>query len=202
MKEVLIICEESQAITKEFRKVGIPAVSIDLQECSGGHPEWHLQIDAVKYLETLPDKFVDLIIAHPPCTYLAVCGNRYYAGTQERENAIKWTYKLWELCKKKAKRVCFENPVGVLSTQTDMGKPQYIQPWQFGHTETKKTGLWLYNLPELEETENVKEEMERLPNKEKHKIWYASPSEDRGKLRSKTYTGIAKAIVEQYTKLL
>ncbi len=201
--KILIACEESQVITKEFREQGHDAYSCDIKECTGDLPQYHIKSDVMELLEVLPDKFYDLIIAHPPCTCLSVCGNGTYAKGkgryQERLDAVKWTEDLWELCKRKAKSVCFENPVGTLSTLSKMGKPtQYIQPYEFGHTETKKTGLWLYNLPKLKGTEDVKAEMDLLPAKEKHKIWYCSPSKERGAIRSKTYKGIANAIVNQW----
>lgn len=105
------------------------------------------------------------------------------------------TEYFWNLCIKKAQRVCFENPVGVLSTKSKLGKPtQYVQPWQFGHGETKKTGLWLHNLPKLEPT-NIVEGREQ-------KIWLMPPSEDRWKKRSATYQGIADAMVKQWGPLL
>ncbi len=111
---------------------------------------------------------------------------------EDRLKSVYWTVDLWQLSREKAQFVALENPVGVLS-KTIMGKPQYIQPWQFGHGETKKTGLWLHNLPPLKPTKIVEGREQR--------IWKMPPSEDRAKLRSKTYPGIAKAMADQWGKL-
>jgi len=198
--KILVGFEESQAITIELRKLGHEAFSCDLKECSGGYPEWHFKDDIYNVI----GMGWDIIIMHPPCTAIAVSGNGTYAKGKAKHHlrlaAIKWTQKLWHDCTEVCSKVCLENPQGVLATNTDLPKPQYIQPWQFGHTETKKTALFLYGLPPLKETNNVKIEMDKLPDKDKHKIWYASPGNDRSELRSKTYIGIAKAIAEQWTK--
>ena len=200
---VLVGCEESQAITKAFRELGHEAYSCDIKECSGGHPEWHIQDDVINTIVApLNNDPWDVIILHPPCTALAVSGNAWY-GTgmeknNERDEAIEWTTNLWNIAKQYALvGVALENPVGVLTHH--LGKPQYIQPWQFGHKEQKKTGLWLHNLPELVETDNVYAEMMELPKKERERLHYMSPSADRGKLRSKTFPGIARAIADQWS---
>ena len=149
---VLVACEESQAVCKAFRELGHKAYSCDLQECSGGHPEWHIKGDALKVLN-LP--IWDLVIAHPPCTYLTCAANRYYNEDKygekakrrkgEREQAIKF---FMEFANCKCKRVAIENPIGVISSRWK--KPtQIIQPYQFGHKERKATCLWLKNLPPL-----------------------------------------------------
>lgn len=201
MALILICCEESQAICKAFRAAGHEAYSCDLQECSGGHPEWHIQGDAI---ETMRSKKWDLVIAHPPCTYLTVSANRWYkdqperlSGTlvgearrQAREEAIQF---FMEFVNADVPRMAIENPIGIMSTR--YRKPdQIIQPWQFGHGETKATCLWLKGLPKLVPT-NIVEGREQ-------KIWEMSPSKDRAKLRSKTYEGWANAMVEQWGKLL
>ena len=192
--KVLIGCEESQAVTKEFRKLGHEAYSCDVQECSGGHPEWHLQCDVFK---AIGFKKWDLIVLHPPCTKIAVSGNRWYGEGQdkhtERLNAVAWTQDLWNYAISVCDKVALENPVGVLNKYGNFPKPHYIQPWQFGHGETKKTGFWLYGLKALQPTDIVKGREQR--------IWKMPPSKDRGKLRSKTYPGIAKAIAEQWSIL-
>ena len=190
--DVLVGGEESQAVTKEFRKLGHEAYSCDLQECSGGHPEWHIHGDM---LDAIVSKPWDIIILHPPCTSLAVSGNRWYGEgmpmNQERLDSMEWTSNLWNIAKQYALiGVALENPVGVLTKHQDFGKPQYIQPWQFGHGETKKTGLWLHNLPELIETDVVDGREQR--------IWKMGPSADRAKMRSKTFPGIAKAMATQW----
>lgn len=188
---VLVACEESQAVAIEFRKLGHEAFSCDLLPCSGGHPEWHIQGDAIEVIK----EGWDIIIMHPPCTKIAVSGNRWYgvgmAGFNERVEAVVWTQKLWDKATFYCNHVAMENPVGVLNSMGRFPKPHYIQPWQFGHGETKKTGLWLHGLPPLTPTEIVEGR--------EQKIWKMPPSKDRGKLRSKTYTGIAKAIAEQYS---
>lgn len=188
---VLIVCEESQEVCKAFRELGHEAYSCDIQECSGGHPEWHLKKDAMVAIKL---GGWDLIIMHPPCTALAVSGNRWYGKGQpqhqQRLDAVAWTQRLWDAATSACGRVAMENPVGVLNTMGHFPKPAYIQPWQFGHGETKKTGLWLHVLPPLQST-NIVEGREQ-------RVWKLPPSKDRGKLRSKTYPGIAKAMAEQW----
>ena len=185
------MCEESQEVCKAFRAKGHEAYSNDLIECSGGHPEWHLQMDA---FEAICLKTWDLIVMHPPCTKIALSGNRWYGDGmlrhQERLDAIEWTQELWDLACSFCDGVAMENPVGTLNKYGEFPTPQYVQPWQFGHGETKKTGLWLYGLPPLQPT-NIVEGREQ-------RIWKMSPSPERSKLRSKTFPGIAKAMAEQY----
>lgn len=188
---VAILCEYSGIVRDAFINRGHKAISVDLLDSEAPGP--HCKSDVFDFLDC---REFDLIIAHPPCTYLAVSGNRWYANSQEREASIEWTNKLWKECVKRSARVCFENPVGVLSTRSDLPKPQYIQPWQFGHKETKKTALFLYNLTTLKETDNVYEDMMTLPAKERHRIHYLGGG--RGHERSKTYTGIAKAMASQW----
>lgn len=209
--KILVACEESQAVTVELRKLGHEAYSCDLIPCSGGHPEWHIMDDALKHLGGNPDNIFstmdgldhiapprwNMIIAFPPCTDLAVSGARHFAqkradGRQQR--SIEFFMKFVNA---PCDRVAIENPVGIMST--NYRKPdQIINPWQFGHPETKKTCLWLKNLPPLEETENVYEYMMNLPRKERNRIhWLGS---GHAKERSKTYPGIAKAMAEQWTR--
>lgn len=185
---VLVACEESQEVCKAFRKLGHDAYSCDIKDCSGGHPEWHIKRDV---LEILDDGW-DIIIAHPPCTDLAVSGARWFAekradGRQQR--SVEFFMRFAEC---KCDRVAIENPVGIMSTI--WRKPdQIIQPWQFGHGETKKTCLWLKGLPKLVPTDIV--------DGRDHRIWKMPPSKDRGALRSKTYPGIAKAMAEQWGEM-
>ena len=201
MALILISCEESQAICKAFRELGHEAYSNDLQECSGGHPEWHLRMDA---LEALKLKNWDLVIAHPPCTYLTISANKWYkdmpprksgvlvgeARKQAREEAVKF---FMEFVNANVPRMAIENPVGIMSTR--YRKPdQTIQPWMFGHGETKATCLWLKGLPNLIPTDIVDGRvgaMHLLP-----------PTKDRAKLRSKTYKGIAVAMATQWGEYL
>ena len=182
---VLIACEESQAVTKEMRKLGIEAYSCDTQPCSGGHPEWHIQGDVVPLLE----KEWDMIIAFPPCTHLAVSGARWFAQKRadgRQQGAIDFFMKIVNA---PCERIAIENPVGVMSSL--YRKPdQIIQPWQFGHGETKSTCLWLKGLPKLVPT-NIVDGREQ-------KVWRMGPSPERAKLRSKTYSGIATAMAEQW----
>jgi len=189
---ILVGCEESQAVTIELRKLGHNAFSCDIIPSSGGHPEWHLEMDIMKVL--FLQKW-DLIILHPPCTKIAVSGNRWYGEGNRRHNerieAVKWTQKLWDSAIRVCDKVALENPVGVLNKYGEFPQPNYIQPWQFGHGETKKTGFWLHGLEPLKPT-NIVEGREQ-------RIWKMPPTKDRGKLRSKTYPGIAKAIAEQWT---
>lgn len=191
--KILVACEESQAVTKELRKLGHEAYSCDIEECSGGHPEWHLQQDVIPLLE----EHWDMIIVFPPCTDLAVSGATWFEekrrdGRQQR--SIDFFMK-FAGCD--CERVAIENPVGIMST--NWRKPdQIIQPYQFGHTEQKKTCLWLKGLPLLVETDNVYEEMITLPKNQRERLHYLPPSADRAKLRSKTYAGIATAMAEQW----
>jgi site-specific DNA-cytosine methylase len=207
MALILVICEESQAITIALRKLGHEAYSNDIQLSSGGHPEWHLQMDcfeAIKYLEKLTGRKIDLIIAHPPCTYLTISANKWYADMpkrksgvlvgaerrQAREEAIEFFMKIVNL---DCKHIAIENPIGVMSSR--YRKPnQVIQPWMFGHGETKATCLWLKGLPKLIPTNIVSGREQRL-----HKL---PPTKDRAKLRSKTYEGISIAIAIQWSAYL
>jgi hypothetical protein len=184
--KILIGCEESQAVCTEFRKLGHEAYSCDLQECSGGHPEWHIQDDVLKVIR---GGHWDMIILHTPCTFTALCGNRWYWNSQERIDGINFTKKCWNEACMVCDKVALEQPKTIM--QRYIGKrSQSIQPWQFGHGETKETWLWLKGLPLLKPTDIVEGRENR--------IWKMPPSADRQKLRSKTYPGIAKAIAEQY----
>lgn len=201
--KVLIACEFSGVEREAFRARGHDAISCDLLPTEQPGP--HHQCDIVEFLQTVPSHYWDIIILHPTCTRLCVSGNRYYGkGTQgytKRLESAKWTESLWNLAKLKEKRCALENPVGVLTSLTSLPKPQYIQPWMFGHTEKKKTALFLHNLPNLLPTNNVFEEVARLPKKETEKVFYASPSKDRWKKRSLSYTGIADAMADQWGSL-
>jgi hypothetical protein len=182
---VLVACEYSGKVREAFRKRGHEVWSNDLLPADDGSP-FHIQGDC----ESVIEKGWDLIIMHPPCTALAVSGNRWYGKGmpkhQERIEAIEWTSRLWDLAKAHSSKVAMENPVGVLPFPAT----QYIQPWQFGHGETKKTGLWLHNLPPLEPTDVVEGREQR--------IWKLPPSRDRWKIRSETFSGIAEAMAEQW----
>ncbi len=183
---VLVACEYSGRVRDAFIAKGHDAVSCDLLPTDVEGP--HYQADCFEVIR----HGWDLIIMHPPCTALAVSGNRWYGKGmpkhEERHEAIDWTMRLWNLAMDCAPKVAMENPVGVLPF-----KPaQYIQPWQFGHGETKKTGLWLHNLPPLTPADIVEGREQR--------IWKMGPSPERAKMRSETYVGIANAMADQWGK--
>jgi hypothetical protein len=181
--KVLVACEESQEVCKAFRELGHRAFSCDILPCSGGHPKWHIQDDVLKHL----DDGWDLMIAHPPCTHLAVSGARWFKNKRAKQQKARDFFM--DLMNAPIEKIALENPIGVMSSY--FRKPnQIIQPWQFGHGETKATCLWLKNLPLLKPTEIVEGREKRI-----HKM---PPSKDRGKLRSKTFLGIAKAMAEQW----
>ena len=183
--KVLVACEESQAVCKEFRKLGHEAYSCDILPCSGGHPEWHLQQDV---LPLLKEKW-DMIIAFPPCTHLAVSGARYFEQKRKDGRQQQGIDFFMEFTKSNCEKIAIENPIGIMSTH--YRKPdQIIQPWMFGHGETKATCLWLKNLPTLEPTNIVDGREQR--------IWKMPPGYERAKERSKTYDGIAKAMASQW----
>jgi hypothetical protein len=181
---ILVACEESQAVTIEFRKLGFEAFSCDIIDCSGGHPEWHIKDDVTNIL----DEDWTCIIAFPPCTHLSSSGARWWSEKQKdgrQQEAIDFFLKFVG----KSKYYCIENPIGLMSNV--FRKPdQIIQPWQFGHGETKSTCLWLGNLPKLIPTDIVDGREQR--------IWKLPPTKDRAKLRSKTYPGVAKAMAMQF----
>jgi hypothetical protein len=204
---VLIGCEESGVVSKAFRDKGHEAWSLDLESPRQGEM-WHIQCDIIKHLEMVPDNYYDLIILHPDCTTMAVCSNKHYAAGKpehwKRLRDVEWTLKLWELAKKKGKSVCLENPASVVFTalrKIGVKIIQYVHPWQHGHMEQKKTGLALCNLPELEETDNVYDEMMKLTPQEREKIFRMPPGPNRKRDRSVTYQGIADAMASQWGAL-
>lgn len=212
--KILVGCEESQAVTIEFRKLGFEAYSCDLLPCSGGHPEWHIQADIFEVLQSIVFYTSDnkrhqinqwnAGIFFPTCTYLTVSANKWYKDQPERksgslvgqarrdarESAIDFVINLYECG---IESIGIENPIGVLSSR--FRKPdQVLQPWMFGHGETKATCLWLKNFPKLTPT-NIVEGREQ-------KLHYLPPSKDRAMLRSKTFPGIAKAMATQWGEFL
>ena len=194
--KVLVACEYSGTVRDAFIARGHDAISCDLLPTDATGP--HHQGDVY---DLLMERW-DLIIAHPPCTALTVAGNSTYGECKprypERLEAAVWTEDLWENCKAVSNKVCFENPVGVLTRLTSMPKANYIQPYQFGHKEQKRTGLFLHNLPPLVPTDDVYTEMMLLPKNVRERLHYLPPSPDRWKLRSTTYQGIANAMAEQW----
>jgi hypothetical protein len=184
---VLVACEESQAVTIELRKLGHEAYSCDIVPCSGGHPEWHIQWDA-------------LALINGRCSFMTSDGELHSIdGKWDREDAIKF---FMSFANADCDRIAIENPVGIMSSE--WRKPnQIINPYEFGDPFEKKTCLWLKGLPELKPTNIV----EKPPRKhfESGKTmpsWYAEcwhlPKEERAKMRSKTFPGIAKAMAEQW----
>lgn len=199
---ILLACEESQAVTIEMRKLGHEAFSCDLLPCSGGHPEWHLQQDVT---ELLKQKW-DMIIAFPPCTDLAVSGARHFEqkiADGRQQKSIDF-FMLFANCD--CEKVAIENPIGIMSKK--WRKPdQIIQPWQFGDKFQKSTCLWLKGLPKLEPTNIVDkgefiEFISKKGEKKKQPKWYADAlklsKEERARVRSKTFEGIAKAMAMQW----
>jgi len=208
MGKILIACEESQAVTKEFRRLGHESYSCDILPCSGGHPEWHLQSDVT---ELLKEEW-DIIIAFPPCTYLTVTGNRWFNIEKYGDKAIKRhasrkdAINFFMLFATSENKVAIENPVGVMSSK--WRKPdQIVNPYEFGDPYEKKTCLWLKGLPKLKTTNIVKPpERTKFKSGKTMPSWYADawrlPKDERAKLRSKTFPGIAKAMAEQWGNLL
>lgn len=201
--KILIACEESQTICKAFRERGHEAYSCDIVPCSGGHPEWHIQGDA---LEVAYREGWDLMIAHPPCTYLSVSGLHWNKKQPERalktEEALDFVRFLMHA---PIPRIAVENPVSCISSR--IRKPdQIIQPYEYGDDASKKTCLWLKGLPVLKPTKYVEPRItadgkQRWANQTDSGQNKLGPSPDRAKLRSKTYQGIADAIADQWGTL-
>ena len=193
MASILIGCEESQTVCGAFRRAGFDAVSCDLQP-TRGNPDWHIRGDV---MDAVCSQVWDLIILHPDCTAMAISGNRWYGQDMpyhhKRKEAVDWTLRLWLLAKNNSDRVALENPVSVIFSHID-APVQYVQPWQFGHGETKKTGFALHGLPPLTPTDIVEGREQR--------VWKMAPGPNRKRDRSKTYDGIASAIVDQWGELI
>lgn len=220
---ILVACEESQAVTKELRALGHEAYSCDIIPCSGGHPEWHIMQDVLPLLNggcgfmtmdgvkhPIIDKW-DMIIAFPPCTYLTVTGNRWFNVERYGEKAIERQKSrddaidfFMAFANADCERIAIENPIGVMSTE--YRKPnQIIHPYMFGDPERKGTCLWLKNLPELVPTNIVEPRVIKYKNgKGTDSPWHMEtmslPPAERSKMRSKTFPGIAKAMAEQWTE--
>jgi hypothetical protein len=209
--KILVACEESQAVTKELRKLGHESFSCDLLPCSGGHPEWHYQQDVFDVI----NKGWDMMIAHPPCTFLAVSGARWLYNKDGSKNEERWKNQaealdfVQRLMDAPIDKIAIENPISVISS--NIRKPeQIIQPWMFGDKAQKSTCLWLKNLPLLEPTDIVEkgefvEFISKKGVKKKQPKWYfdalknAKTPEERRTLRSKTFKGIAEAMAKQWT---
>ena len=213
---VLVACEESQRVCIEFRKLGHEAYSCDIEPCSGGHPEWHIQADVLPLLngncgfrtvdgiEHRIDGKWDMIIAFPPCTHLAVSGARYFKEKQKDGRQQQGIDFFMHFTNADCEKIAIENPVGIMSSKYQ--KPdQIIQPYEFGHTERKSTCLWLKGLPLLTPTKIVKPELHICGNGVVDSKWhydtYNLPPKIRARERSKTFPGIAKAMAEQWGKV-
>lgn len=217
MARILISCEESQATTKAFRKLGHEAFSCDLLPCSGGHPEWHFQCDVFEVI----NYGWDLMVAHPPCTFLTGSGVQWLSHPEDkflpfeerrphpkypnrRQDMLDSVEFVKNLYNAQIKHIAIENPVGLLSSR--WRKPdQIVQPYMFGDEATKTTCLWLKNLPLLLPTNIVgKGERTIFASGKSHPKWYADAlknaktKEERQTLRSKTFEGMSIAFAEQW----
>ena len=208
---ILVACEESQAITKELRKLGHEAYSCDLLDCSGGHPEWHYKDDVFNVI----DYGWDMMIAHPPCTYLAVSGARWLYNKDGTKNQDRWDKQkealdfVQRLMDAPIDKIAIENPISVISS--NIRKPdQIVHPYMFGDKASKSTCFWLKNLPLLKPTNIVEkgefvEWISKKGVKKKQAKWFfdalkkAKTKEERRTLRSKTFKGMAEAIAKQWT---
>jgi hypothetical protein len=189
--KVLIACEYSGRVRDEFLKLGHEAMSCDLLPTDASGP--HYQGDVRDVL----DYPWDMMIAHPPCTDLAVSGAAWFAKKRMAGQQQASASFFMMLAKSDIPKIVIENPVCVMSSL--WRKPdQTIQPWMFGHMEQKATCLWLKNTPPLAPTNIVKDEMMLLPKNQRERLHYLPPSEDRWKLRSETYLGIAQAMASQW----
>jgi len=210
--KILVACEESQAVTKELRKLGHQAFSCDLLPCSGGHPEWHFKQDVFEVIK----QGWDMMIAHPPCTFLAVSGARWLYNKDGSKNIERWKNQadalefVQKLMDAPINKIAIENPISVISS--NIRKPdQIIQPYMFGDKAQKSTCLWLKNLPKLVPTDIVDkgefiEFISKKGVKKKQPKWYfdalkdAKTPAERRTLRSKTFKGIAEAMAKQWTR--
>lgn len=196
--DVLVGCEFSGVVRDAFIAAGHNAVSCDLLPAESPGP--HYQGDVLEIL----DAGWDLAIFHPPCTYLTNSGVRWLSSEKDRwKHLIDGAVFFRDLLNAPIPHVAVENPVMHRYAAKIIGQrqAQVIQPWMFGHPETKATGLWLRNLPPLEPTDNVKAEMEALPQHVRSRVHYASPGPDRWKERSITLPGIARAMAEQWNEV-
>lgn len=195
--KVLVACEESQRVCIAFRNLGHEAYSCDIIDCSGNHPEWHIKDDVLNHL----DNNWDLLIAHPPCTYLANSGVQHLHKDKSRwekmEKAVNFFNTLLNV---PIKKICIENPVPHGYAKLPKYS-QIIQPYFFGDEVQKKTCLWLKGLPNLIPTNIVNKGETYIDKngKSNGSKWYQlPPSKDRSKYRSKTFQGIANAMADQW----
>ena len=213
---ILVACEESQAVTKELRKLGHEAFSCDILPCSGGHPEWHLQQDVFEVI----NKGWDIMIAFPPCTHLTVSGAMHFEQKRKDGRQQQGIDFFMAMINAPIDKIAIENPIGIMSSE--YRKPdQIIQPYFFGDGFTKTTCLWLKNLPPLYHNDKPNlfdEVVTHVPTSTEYKewickktgkmkrqqMWYykaltnAKTKEERSIIRSKTFPGIAKAMAQQW----
>lgn len=216
---VLIACEESQRVATEFRRLGHEAYSCDIQNCSGGHPEWHIMQDVLPLLNgncefdtvdgthhSITGRW-DIIIAHPNCQYLTATGNRWFNeevygdSARERKRLREEAAEFFMRCTNAdCDHIAVENPVGYMSTY--WRKPdQIFQPYQFGDPFEKRTCLWLKGLPKLKDTNPVTPPPRQVLSSGKTMPrWYSNCGGDRKKNRSKTFPGFARACAEQWSE--
>ncbi len=196
MKKLLVACEYSGVVREAFAKKGWDAWSCDLLPTDQPSDK-HIQGDC---LEAIANEKWDMIIAHPPCTHLSLSGAKYWAEKRadgRQQAAIKFVEDIFFA---DCPLICVENPVGALTKHSKLGKAtQYIQPYEFGHAEQKRTGLWLKGLPKLQGTKFI--DVKGLPNKERHRLHWLPPSKDRWKIRSTTFSGIALAMSSQWNEV-
>jgi len=194
--KILVACEYSGRVRDAFIKRGHEAMSCDLLETDASGPHYTGDV-----LDILGQGW-DMLIAHPPCTYLANSGVSWLHKDAARWGLLDEGAAFFKaLLEADINKVAIENPIMHKYAKERIGgvrQTQVIQPWMFGHTEQKATCLWLKNLPPLEQTKNVKDEMMKLEPKERQRLHYLPPSKDRWKLRSTTYQGIADAMAEQW----
>lgn len=231
---VLVACEESQRVCSEFRRLGHNAYSCDLLKCSGGHPEWHFNCDVLEVIKNkggilqngeiaFIDGDWDIMIAHPPCTFLAVSGARWYYHPDDKDLPIEnrrphprfpnrahdreeGANFFMALANADIRHIAIENPIGIMNTH--YRRPdQVVQPYYFGDEASKSTCLWLKDLPKLEKTKVVGTgEWVELSSGKRLPKWYsdaltkAKTPEERRNLRSKTFPGFAKALAEQWSE--
>ncbi len=194
--KILCACEESQAVTIQLRQLGHEAYSCDIQDCSGGHPEWHIQGDVIPLLSYT----WDMIIAFPPCTYLTVAGNRHLSTPGRLEKREEAAQFFMQFVNADCPRIAIENPVGYMNTAYK--KPtQIINPYMFGDNCRKRTCLWLKGLPPLEPDYLIAApEPVYIQSNGKKRYWVETRcSSDRQKERSKTFPGVAAAMAWQWT---
>ncbi len=194
--KVLVACEFSGIVREAFAAKGHEAWSCDLLPTE--YPGNHIQGDVLEIL----NEGWDLMIAHPPCTYLANSGVCWlYKQPDRMEKMVAARNFFLRFCEADIPKICIENPIPHKYLFSDIFVPRYdqiIHPWQFGHMEQKPTCLWLKGLPKLIPTNNVKEEMKKLPANKRQRIHYMPPSKDRQKERSRTFQGMADAMADQW----